>query len=208
MSTDEESAFDKLVGSNVQKYRKAKGLSQADLAAAISTPNEGVHQQTILKIEKGARPLKLSEAEKIAHALKISTRHLSDVPRRADVNARYIAVHAQLASISGELSEIAERLAPLLVNLAVSLASEATSPEEDRPSSYLIDHAQSWLEVNWGKGLNISLLEEIRETYPLTAPNPEFDANTYADVLRNLATMSMPRAAPGALDERLDASET
>lgn len=208
MTSDEVNDFDKLVGSNVQKYRKAKGLSQADLATAISTPNEGVHQQTILKIEKGSRPLKFSEAEKIARVLKISTRHLSDVPRRADLNAGHMALHARLSLISDELTGISHRLAMLLVELATRLASEATNSEEDQPSRYLTEQAQAWLEVNWGKGLNTSLLDEIRETALLTVVNPEFDADTYTDVLKNLATSPVRRAEPGELDERLDASET
>lgn len=52
------------IGHRVEELRKRARMSQTELAAAI-----GVHQQTIAKIEAGARPLRLSEGSEIADTL-------------------------------------------------------------------------------------------------------------------------------------------
>ncbi len=62
--------FDEMVGKNVQVLRESIGISQAKLADAVSSQGRSsLHQQTIVKIEKGTRPLKLSEAVELAWAL-------------------------------------------------------------------------------------------------------------------------------------------
>jgi len=63
--------FNERVGANVQRFRKAAGLSQADLAHALSQRGASFQQQTVLKVEKGSRPLKLDEAVLIADILKM-----------------------------------------------------------------------------------------------------------------------------------------
>ena len=63
--------FNERVGSNVQRFRKAAGLSQAELAQALSQRGASFQQQTVLKVEKGSRPLKLDEAVLIADILKM-----------------------------------------------------------------------------------------------------------------------------------------
>ena len=62
--------FDEMVGKNVQVLRESIGISQTKLAEAVSSQGRSsLHQQTIVKIEKGTRPLKLSEAVELAWAL-------------------------------------------------------------------------------------------------------------------------------------------
>ena len=63
-----EKDWDSLVGANVQRLRVASGLSQTDLADRLGA---GFRQQTILKIEKGTRPLKLSEGVALSKILDI-----------------------------------------------------------------------------------------------------------------------------------------
>lgn len=63
--------FNERVGSNVQRFRKAAGLSQADLAQALTQRGASFQQQTVLKVEKGSRPLKLDEAALIADILEM-----------------------------------------------------------------------------------------------------------------------------------------
>lgn len=53
----------------MRRRRALLGLSQGEMAARVSALGENLYQQTIAKIESGQRPLKLSEADAIAHAL-------------------------------------------------------------------------------------------------------------------------------------------
>lgn len=60
---------DERLGEIVQRERKSKGMSQSDLARAMTEAGHPMHQQTVLKIEKGVRPLKLAEALALTDAL-------------------------------------------------------------------------------------------------------------------------------------------
>jgi transcriptional regulator with XRE-family HTH domain len=74
----EESDVDRLIGANVQRFRTAKKLSQAQLADSMSVrTGQQIAQQTILKIEKGTRPLRYSEAVALAAALDVPLNALS-----------------------------------------------------------------------------------------------------------------------------------
>jgi len=63
--------FNQRVGANIQEIRKAAGWSQADLASELTRRGLPFYQPTILKIEKGSRPLKFEEAAHIADALGV-----------------------------------------------------------------------------------------------------------------------------------------
>ena len=70
--------MDRLIGGNVQQFRNAKKMSQAQLADAMTAKTgQPVAQQTILKIEKGTRPLRYSEAVAVAEALDVPLSALS-----------------------------------------------------------------------------------------------------------------------------------
>lgn len=64
-------SLDRLIGKNLQTLRVSKGLSQAELASAISTATERIPQQTIVRIEKGTRPIKFAEAVRLCRALDV-----------------------------------------------------------------------------------------------------------------------------------------
>jgi transcriptional regulator with XRE-family HTH domain len=68
--------FDQQVGRNVARLRKAKELSQADLADAMTEWGLPWHQQTEQKVERGLRPLRLHEAVGLAGVLRVETRAL------------------------------------------------------------------------------------------------------------------------------------
>src|SRR5215217_1200675 len=70
--------FNQRVGANLQLHRKAKGYSQSDLAGLLEQRGLPFQQQTILKIEKGARPLKLEEASVIAGILGVELSDLTE----------------------------------------------------------------------------------------------------------------------------------
>lgn len=60
--------FDEAAGAVVQRIRTEAGLSQADLAEKVAGAGVSMHQQTVAKIERGTRPLRLEEALAIAEA--------------------------------------------------------------------------------------------------------------------------------------------
>lgn len=57
------------VGARVQRLRERHGLTQATLANAMVGQGHPWHQQTVVKTEKGLRPLRLTEASALADAL-------------------------------------------------------------------------------------------------------------------------------------------
>ena len=69
--TQQPTDFNKRVGANVKHYRLARGMSQADLAAQLTVRDFPFHQQAILKVEKGTRPLKVEEISVIADILGV-----------------------------------------------------------------------------------------------------------------------------------------
>lgn len=69
MATPRE--FDRHVGRNLQLLRKAAGLSQAELAARLADRGLHFQQPTVLKVERGSRPLKFEEAFAAAQILGV-----------------------------------------------------------------------------------------------------------------------------------------
>lgn len=63
--------YDARVGANVRKLRQARGLNQDQLAARVAERGVPFRQQTIVKIEKGERPLRLREADAVTAALDV-----------------------------------------------------------------------------------------------------------------------------------------
>lgn len=82
------------IGENVRRFREALGLSQAQLAQRLTDSGlEGFHPQTVLRVEKGTRPLRLAEALVVAEALSVHVAELSEVdPDRAEQRAHFLAI--------------------------------------------------------------------------------------------------------------------
>jgi transcriptional regulator with XRE-family HTH domain len=72
--------FDERAGRLIQEIRQSEGLTQADVAQAMAERGFPMHQQTILKIEKGLRPLRLAEALALAEVLKMDLGLFSEEP--------------------------------------------------------------------------------------------------------------------------------
>jgi transcriptional regulator with XRE-family HTH domain len=79
--------FNARVGANIKRLRAAAGLSQADLAHQLTERGFPFQQQTILKVEKGIRPLKLEEAQEIAEILRTNTAQLSEHWQNGEIAA-------------------------------------------------------------------------------------------------------------------------
>ncbi|HME78927.1 MAG TPA: helix-turn-helix transcriptional regulator [Mycobacterium sp.] len=201
--------IDSLIASNVQRYRTAKGLSQAELATAMSHDGYHIHQQTIQKIEKGSRPLKYSEAVRICNVLGISPLHLADGGERTAANAVFMSSSDAFEKKQAALRDFADRLVPLLLHLALTLGFQRSGDERSQPDAYLLEQANFWLNYNWGKGLNVAIMEKLREDRWLSTIRPEIDAPTYREILER-AIEDVKAIKPGdpAPWESNDASET
>jgi transcriptional regulator with XRE-family HTH domain len=202
MPIDQGPEFDKIVGANIRRYRTARGLSQVDLAEALSqATSERIHQQTIQKIEKGTRPLKYSEAINIASVLEIPTYMLTSGLREGEANSILMSSTTELKRRRDALSAFAEELAPSLVDLALILAAIEQSSQDDEAGDtepvpqeddadaglgVMVSLAEIWLTYNWGKELNREIMTALRKQDFLTDLRDEFDAPTYLEVLQQV----------------------
>jgi len=80
--------LDELVGANIRQLRTAAGLSQGELASRLG---ESYRQQTLLKIEKGSRPLRLTEAAVLAKVLGTTVDALLNPPADTAVELKLYA---------------------------------------------------------------------------------------------------------------------
>lgn len=202
--------FDQLVGSNVSTYRAARGLSQAGLAAAMSTDGDHVHPQTIQKIEAGTRPLRYAEALRICNVLKIGVAQLADGAEHARAAGRYLQRFEALSRMRRELDDFAGRLVPILVDLAHLIAFERDDAGERQAAAWLVENAESWLTTEWGTALEGFIMDHLREHPDLTMLRSEVDADTYAEVLKRASEVVVSAYhpdvdSPGKVD---DAPET
>lgn len=84
-------------------------MTQADLAEAMSKRGWAFHQQTVLKVEKGTRPLKLAEALSVAEILYVPPWRLWDEPDLVD-SATVVDQHRRaLETLFVELAHMVDR---------------------------------------------------------------------------------------------------
>jgi transcriptional regulator with XRE-family HTH domain len=183
--------FDQIVGENVQRFRTAAGLTQAELAAALSAEGDLIHQQTVQKVEKGLRPLKYSEAVRISNALNVSPTQLADSGDRAVLNARFLKAIAAANTIRTELKSTADRLASRLVELA-ELLGLANIRATSQPDAYLVEEAEWLVKTNWGRDFNQSVGEALRDHLSISGVLEDVDAPTYLEILQNLIVAIQP----------------
>lgn len=67
----EDDDWNARVGRNVQELRKARMLTQSDVAEGMTRRGLPRSQQTIVKIESGQRPVRLQEAAILAEVLEV-----------------------------------------------------------------------------------------------------------------------------------------
>lgn len=76
-----EPDIDRNVAANLRQFRERGGVSQDELAQRMSERGFGFTQATIWKIERGQRPVKISEAVALGESLgMISWTHLTEEP--------------------------------------------------------------------------------------------------------------------------------
>ena len=129
MERDEEVSRDAMVGRGVKALREARGLSQAQVAQAMTDAGiENFYPQTVLKTEKGIRSLKLYEGIALAKILDVraeelyppdpASEHAAEIGRQLGRLVRAVSlVDRRIAEFNEafaefeDLREVAERLA-------------------------------------------------------------------------------------------------
>ncbi|MGH3601091.1 MAG: helix-turn-helix domain-containing protein [Pseudonocardiaceae bacterium] len=67
------------IGERVRRYREAVGLSQEDLAKAMTDAGHRWHQASVFKVEAGTRSVKIEEAVSLATTFGVSLGELVGV---------------------------------------------------------------------------------------------------------------------------------
>lgn len=122
--------FNHVVGRNIAAARKARGWSQGDLAAMLGLRGLSFQQQTVLKVEKGSRPLRFEEAVQIADLLELD---VNDLVRDEDsqvmlARERLLAARRRLESAQLQVTK---------AQLDLGRAQEWVSEMEDSFEEYL-----------------------------------------------------------------------
>ncbi|MEV4689448.1 helix-turn-helix domain-containing protein [Microbacterium sp. LWH3-1.2] len=115
MATDEQ------IGTNLTRIRN--GMSQKDLAEAMRARGFKWSQATVWSVEKGERPLRLTEAEGLGVVLRINPDLLLATPQELDL-------HAEVVDFANLLDEIAE-----LAGVAFDAQLRLARAIDDRPES-------------------------------------------------------------------------
>jgi transcriptional regulator with XRE-family HTH domain len=156
-----DAGFDQDVGANIQRYRAARGMSQSELADRLSEGGEKVHQQTVQKIEKGTRPLRFSEAIRIASILELPTSELTNPSPTSAANARMNERLIRVSHASEVVKQGVAKLAEELLKLAVTYGRSTVA--EPKPSGVLLGKARYQLHLDWGARLGEDILAALQD---------------------------------------------
>lgn len=118
--------FDLVVGANARRYRQAAGFTQAAVGESL-----GVPQQTVLKIERGERPLRFAEADKLAKLFGVEVTALS-----APGSVAVAAETAAASEATMYLTSAAIALAEHLGRLACTVHAEGATSAADELLTY------------------------------------------------------------------------
>lgn len=125
MVSDEARQFDANVGRNAQRVRSIAGLSQTQVAQAMSQRGHSWQQQTVLKVERGSRPLRLSEAADLADFMGVEVRDLYD-RRDHELLAAARVLDDLVSTLGASIREV--ELGHRRLRRAVARVDEATVP--------------------------------------------------------------------------------
>lgn len=162
---------DKIIGSNIQALRKRLDLSQAELAEKMTRSSGGsYHQQTILRIEKGERPLKVSEAIAFAKVFNVPVPTIwNGFTGDSDSAAIIEQLTNRAATKSREMRTNAEDLQRALIELA-----EAIHIHGNNIPTETLEAAKDWVATDWGNTITADMRDILRAEHG-ELPNLEED---------------------------------
>lgn len=200
---DEQSDVDQLVGQNIHRFRTAKGMSQAQLAEQMALrTGQPVAQQTIVKLEKGTRPLRYSEAAVLAEVLGVPLDALHEGSAAITLAAVQTTYIAEVRALGAEVDDIAHRLADALVRLSLAVSYSRQNGGESSALNNNERIADALTGTDWGKALSTRIMAALKENQDLAELRPEFTGTNYRDVLKKVAaprdfTLMLPTLSGG-----------
>lgn len=159
------------VRANIQRYRKQRGMSQADLANRLSAEGFAFFPQTIQKIENGSRTIRLDEAMAIAFELDCD---LELLVLDTEVLNEFDAVTIGLARTDEARAEVSKAVGRWMKELAVLREAagilEASDPAElERTTAEyrenLLRDAREASDLQWEDVLREAAREIERELH-------------------------------------------
>ncbi len=162
---------DRIIGGNIQALRKRLDLSQAELAEKLTrSSGTNYHQQTILRIEKGERPLKVSEAIAFAKVFDVPVPTIwNGFTGDSDSAAIIEQLKNRAATKSREMRTNAEELQRALIELA-----EAIHIHGDNLPREALEAAKDWVATDWGNTITADMRNILRAEHG-ELPNLEED---------------------------------
>lgn len=196
--------FDQAVGTRIRELRMARGLSQSDLASELSADGFQFRQQTVLKIEKGLRPLKLDEALAIAGVLGVQEGILWERDRPIATDSWVIAAIQRVVEEWEELTNSVDRLADavgILQSRSEMAGSSLDSHTRGQAEMYLSLDQVKIVEAHLAARHHLQLAQNAEGDGAVVYPGPvgysgapESDDNERDGMRR--ATIEMIRNAP------------
>ncbi|OBG69246.1 hypothetical protein A9X05_05280 [Mycobacterium sp. E3298] len=93
-------------GARVRDLRKAKGLSQEDLARDLSFSGRSYHQTTIAKLESGSRPTSVEELYLLALVLDVEVADFFGPDPEMEIRRQIAECASEFLRLSNELKAI------------------------------------------------------------------------------------------------------
>lgn len=214
MNDQQVDGYDERVGRNVQELRKARGFTQSELAEMVTESGIPFRQQTIVKIEKGQRPLRLQEAAFIASALEVDLDVLD--AENAVVDKTSILLHQiqrlnkAWAGLTTSVSDFMDARAALRSNLEWFAPKEDS--EEPRVNDHVLNEAATLQQAD-----PVAIVRSAMEQQQLAGKRMEalmvgaVDAVSWKEVLgRESTSAAKPKdsAAVEILEEVIDTLES
>lgn len=92
----EPTDFNQRVAANIRRFRKAAGMSQAELAHELTARGFSWVQQTVVRVENGSQPLKLEEAAAVGKVLGVDLSVLSQSAENEEIAAAIADLRAAI----------------------------------------------------------------------------------------------------------------
>ena len=104
----EPTDFNQRVAANIRRFRKAAGMSQAQLAHELTALGYSWVQQTVVRVENGSQPLKLEEAAAVGKVLGVDVSVLSQSAENEEIAAAIADLRAAIEGTTHSRRRIAE----------------------------------------------------------------------------------------------------